>query len=422
VRFAVRRPTQRSASPRSHGMPCRDISSCVDVGMIHMTAGNAFEDRLALTVLRCDTAAFVAPLRGIGGADHLDPPRRLVLEALYQLAPTARKDSPVQTGLAANARSRLFVGTSRRPCHLRDPQVLHSDQIEPSGECCSRLLYPVVSSVDSPSDQPGDGVIRPTPSVRAGLGPSQPPLQKRKPSDLLRTRLGRLEEFTCGKCRRHPHATIDTDDCIVPRRGDDGRDCGEGNMPPPGSVKGDSVRLGSWGLSTPSELDPADLRHAYGARIPAQTFDMMRAQRDDPESLGPSRFPPGRSTMCPLEVVGKGLAEVPQCLLLNHLWPLSEPVTGCTRLCQLASLLKVSRGCLTIWPPIAVLFDGQVPYETCVSTELEQPDRLRRRRRKAESGHIRNCRIERRQFRVRRLSSAFGDVESESQRISVLYE
>src|SRR6266571_7886188 len=62
LRFAVHRPGNPVASPRSHGVPRRDVPRRVHVRVAGVTAGSAPEDGLALTRVLVHLPARRAPL------------------------------------------------------------------------------------------------------------------------------------------------------------------------------------------------------------------------------------------------------------------------------------------------------------------------------------------------------------------------
>jgi hypothetical protein len=57
LRFAVHRPGNPVASPRSHRMPCGDVSGRIHVSVQRVTASHAAEQGLALATARCDVPA-----------------------------------------------------------------------------------------------------------------------------------------------------------------------------------------------------------------------------------------------------------------------------------------------------------------------------------------------------------------------------
>jgi len=80
LRFAVHWPGNPVASPRSHGVPRRDVPGRVHVCVVGETAGRAHEARLVLTRLRIHMPARRAPLTRKRGSDLLHPAGCLVLQ------------------------------------------------------------------------------------------------------------------------------------------------------------------------------------------------------------------------------------------------------------------------------------------------------------------------------------------------------
>ena len=101
MRFAVHGPGNPVASPRSHGVPRRDVDGRVHVRVAGETAGRAQEARLALARLPIHVPARRAPLARERGSDLLHPAGGLVLQPADQQPPAGPQDLPVQPGLLA---------------------------------------------------------------------------------------------------------------------------------------------------------------------------------------------------------------------------------------------------------------------------------------------------------------------------------
>src|SRR6266700_5384963 len=155
VRFAVHRPGCPVASPRSHGVPRRDVDGRVHIRVAGETAGRAPEPRLALTRVPVHLPARRAPLAREHGSDLLHPAGGLVLQAADQQAPPRTQDAPVQPGLLPDVPAWALPRAPRRPGHLRDLQVLDPDQVEPAREVRAGLLRPVLTPVRLAGLQPG---------------------------------------------------------------------------------------------------------------------------------------------------------------------------------------------------------------------------------------------------------------------------
>jgi hypothetical protein len=92
--------------------------------------------------------------------------------------------------------------------------------------------------------------------------------------------------------------------------------------------------------------------------------------------------------MAAVEEVPHGLSEIPQRLLLHLLGPGRQPGIFGADLSQLRRLLVVSRGSAP-WPPILLLFDGQVPHEAGMPAMFHQHRLLSRCWQQSEPRHTR---------------------------------
>ena len=93
MRFAVHGPGYPVASPRSHGVPRRDVPGRVHVSVASKTAGRAHEARLALARLRVRVPARRATLAREMRLDLLHSSWSLFLQAANQQSPTDRRIS-----------------------------------------------------------------------------------------------------------------------------------------------------------------------------------------------------------------------------------------------------------------------------------------------------------------------------------------
>ena len=168
MRFAVHGPGNPVASPRSHGVPRRDVDGRVHVRVAGETAGGAPEDGLTLTRLRIHLPARRAPLARERGSDLLDPARGLVLQPAYQQTPPGPQDPPVQPGLGPDVPARVLPRPPRQPGHVLDLQVLDPDHVEPPRDARGHLLGPVLAPVTVPGAQPGDRVPDPAAAFEPG--------------------------------------------------------------------------------------------------------------------------------------------------------------------------------------------------------------------------------------------------------------
>jgi hypothetical protein len=345
LRFAVHWPGNPEASPRSHGVPRRDVPGCVYVSVERETAGHAGEESLALATLRGDVPAGRAALARKRGIDPLYPAGGLVLQALDQQSPTGPQDLTIQPGFLADVSTRCLNGSLSRARHLADFETLNANHIKATRQIGAGLLGPVLTRIRFTCLEAADGQLHASAAARAASGSCQLALKAAEPALPRGTKLGHDKQFT----RRHGcgdgYAAIDADGAARVRPWDRLRDCGEGDMPAAGPVPGNTVGPGCGNGSGPAEAHPSCLWHPYFAGLPAQPPDMPRLDRHDPEPFVAACLAPRGPAVGPGEKARRGLGEVPQCLLLDHL------ATG-----------------------------AQVPHVTCLRTMLQQHRLLGKRR------------------------------------------
>ena len=177
MRFAVHWPQQPGASPRSHGMPCRDVPGRIHISIAREPAGSAREDRLALAVLCRHVPARATALRRVCGANLLYSSWSLVLQSTHQHSPAASEHAPVQSGLLAYSPTRLARRASRGTGHAGDAQVLDADHIETASQVSRGLLDPVLAPIGLADLEPGDGQLHSGASGRPSAGTGQLALQ-----------------------------------------------------------------------------------------------------------------------------------------------------------------------------------------------------------------------------------------------------
>jgi hypothetical protein len=124
LRFAALRPGSPEASPRSHGVPRRDVPGRIHISVAGETAGRAHEVRLALTRLPVHMPARRAPLACESGFDLLHPAGCLLFQSAHQQAPSGSEDAPVEPGLLADVPSWVLGSAFRGSGHVPDLEVL----------------------------------------------------------------------------------------------------------------------------------------------------------------------------------------------------------------------------------------------------------------------------------------------------------
>src|SRR5450631_1525564 len=179
--LAVHGPGCPVASPRSHGVPRRDVPGRVHVRVAGEGAGRAHKARLALTRLWVHVPARRAPLAGVVRRDLLDPAGGFVLQAADQQSPARPQDLPVEAGLLADVPAGIAGRSPGGAGHVPDLEVLDPDHVEPARDVGAGLLGPVLAPVRLAGFQPGDRVPDPPAAVRAAPGAGELTLQPQHP-------------------------------------------------------------------------------------------------------------------------------------------------------------------------------------------------------------------------------------------------
>ena len=383
MRFAVHWPGSPVASPRSHGVPSRDVPSCVQVSIADEAAGRAGEARLALARLRIHAPARRASLARKMRLYPLDPSARLILQPAHQQAPSRPQDLAVESGLGTD----VPAGIPRRPPgragHISDLQVLDVDHVESAGDIRGYLLHPVLTPVGLPSTEPGYGMLYPRAAVRTALTPGELAFQAPHTPLLPHGQAGSVQQFAGGQCRGYGHAAVDAYGLAVTRCGNGSWNGGEGDMPSLRTVHGDPIRPCASGyLARPAESHPASFGYPDCAGLPAQPTHLLRLDGDDSEPLVAACLPPRGSPSRVFWIQGScpGLREVSQRLLLHHLGALREPRELCAGGGELPALLQVARPTRAARAPVRVLLDRKIPHVPGVAAVVPQDDLLRGRR------------------------------------------
>ena len=213
MRFAVLRPGSPEASPRSHGVPRRDVPSRIHVSVAGVAAGHAAEQGLALA--RCPLRCARTP--SSAGSCTQDcifstQPGALSSRRLTSRPQPRPQDAPVQPGL--------------RPGH--------SGPVPPAVPLAVRVMFVISEILDTDHVEASRRCrcwsSRPSPYVCRSGGPSagrwQPRTRPRRfeprraRASLRSSRRSRLllphgkaegvQELTRRQGRRHRHAPVDT--------------------------------------------------------------------------------------------------------------------------------------------------------------------------------------------------------------------
>jgi hypothetical protein len=371
--FAVHRPGSPDPSPRSHGISCRDVSGRVQIRVASKTARPAAEDGLALARSSVDRSARAAALRRECWVYSFDATGSLFLKPALEEAPAGGKDLPVQAGLPGDSSSRLPEGALDRTGHVADVQVLDTDQVKPPGEVRAELLAPISTGVDLASPELRDSKLDPGAALRSTLTSRKLALEQLKPSLAARTQSLNFEQFARRKRCTRGDTSIQGHDFTRPWAGDRARDDGECDVPASGAVERYPVGLHpSRHWPRPSKPDPARLGDPDFPGAPIQSADVSRPNCDNPESIAaPGLSPPGPSMRTGEEML-HGLGKVPQRLLLDHLASVAQPSMFRAGRSQLPALLHVSRRAPASGTPPRLLFDGQVPDESCLGAVVSE--------------------------------------------------
>jgi len=391
LRFAVHRPGNPVASPRSHGVPRRDVPGRVHVSVDLKAAGAAPESRLALSRFRVAVPAARTGLRGVRRTYPLDPPGGLIFKTAYQQPPAGPQDSPVEPALLADIPARVLSCAFGRPGHVLDLKVLDSDHVKTPSDIGAGFLRPVFASAGFAGAQPGEGLLQLPATIRTPLSASEFTLQAPQSLLLPRYQARRRQQCTRRQGRGHHHAPIDPYRSAVAWTRDGlGNRC-EGNVPAPGAVKGYTVGLHSiWHRPGPTKPQPPSLRDPDVADLTGRAAQVpLRAAPHDPKSLVPPGLAPPRSPgrVLPVEERDHRLGKVPQRLLLHRLGACSQPRVFRPSLGELSALHQIAGSTLASQAPVRVLLDRKIPHVAGVRAVIPQHRFLGGRREQPVPGH-----------------------------------
>ncbi len=390
MRFAVHRPGIPVASPRSHGVPRRDIPGRVNVSIVGEVAGYATEEDLALAALRCDEPACRTSLACVCGTNLLNPSWRLILQTPHQQSPSGAMDASVESSFCPDMPTRIFYGALGGAGHSFDVEVLDPDQVEPAHQTGACLLDPVFAPVCLASPELRDSGLYFPAAVRCAIPAGELALQAHQPCGLIRRKARHTEQFSGGQGSRHRHAPVDPGNLPVARRRYHIGNAGESDMPPSSAVTRDPIRLHFSRHGTrPAEPHPARLWDPDLADIAGDSADipLPAAFTHDTKSLVSPCLSPRREPMRSPEEVRHGLCEVPQCLLLHHLAAVAQPRVFRARCGELSALFQVTWRAIPPRPPVRMLLDRQVPYIPGMGAVLCQDRFLLRSRSHAIPAH-----------------------------------
>ncbi len=391
MRFTVRRPAGAEVSPCCHRPSGGDIACRVDVGVARSCgAGLALEHRLALAVSGSDMPAHRATLRRVGRRDLLDPPVGFVLQPCGEQTPTAAADATIKPAFLGHSVSGLLDSSARAARHGPHIEAFDPNRVEPARDIGGQLLDPILSSGGLFGFQFRDRQLRAGSPIRTTLRAGQPLLQNPQPNSLTAAHARDVEQLPRGQGRRHRDPAVDTDYRAITWASDGLRDGGERDMPAPHPVTGNSVGLHPVRhRARQAKSHPADLGHPHPPDTPVAPLDVMRLDRNLPESLVHTGFAPPRAPVGAVEEVAHRLSEIPQRLLLHRLRTGRQPrVFGAYR-GQLRTLLVIARRPAARLP-MSLLLDRQIPHIPSMAAMLSQNRRLLSSRKQPISRHTEN--------------------------------
>ena len=393
MRFAVHRPGNPVASPRSHGVPRRDVPSRVYVSIAGITAGGALEDGLALARIPVHLSARRALLARVRGDDLLHSAGSFLLQATDKQAPSRPHNASIKTGLLADVAARFLPCASSGSGHVPDLEVFYPDQVKPARNVCTGLFGPVLASIGVAGAQPGDRMFHPCTALRLAPCAGQLPPQPSQPLSLRAGEADRVQQLSSRQGRRHRHTSVDAHRLPVTGSWDRAWNERKADMPSPGMIQGYPVRLRAGRhAARPAKPHPPCLRDADLAHISRQTpcIPMLAAPAHDSESLIPIGLAPRRppSRILQVEEESQGVGEIPQRLLLHRLTACGQPVMFGPGLSELPTLLQIARGALAARPPVRMLLNSEVPHVASMGAVIPQYRFLGGRGQQAIPGHM----------------------------------
>jgi hypothetical protein len=391
LRFTVRRPASAEVSPCCHRPSGGDVACCVDVGVAGpFIAGDALENRLALTVFWRDVPVVRASLRRISCRDEFKTPLGLVFEPGNQQSPSLAADLAVEAPFLRDVGTRAFGSAARRAGHRAHLQVFDVDCVEAARHIGGSFFHPVTATICFPGAQPRDRQLRVCPPVRAALCSGQAPLQPAQSLRFAGTKARGVEQLPAGQRSRGGHAAINTHHAAITRSRHWFGDGGKRDVPASGAIQSDAVGLHGVGYGAgPTKPHPTDLGYPYLPVAAAEPLEVPSFESDLAESFMCAGFAPRRATMAAVKKVAHRLGEIAQCLLLHSLRPGRQPVVFGPGRGQLGKLLVVP-GRLSTWLPVLLLLDGQIPHEPGMATVFGHCNCLIRTGKQPKPAHTNN--------------------------------
>jgi hypothetical protein len=326
LRFTVHRPPHGEVSLCWHRPPGGDVAGSVHVGVARPHfAGDARENRLALAVFGRDVPTLGASLRRVRGGDPLHAPRGFVVEAGYRPTPCLMSDRPIEGPLLGDPNTWMCKRASRRARHRPHVEALHPNSVEPARQISCSLLQPVPSSIYFAGFESGDRQFGALSAIGAALGSRKASLEAAQPNLLAGRQARGMQQLSSGQCHRHHHPAVDANYAAILRPRDRVGDVRECDMPAPGPITGDAVRLHTRGHGLrPTESDPSSLWRPHACITPIEPFDLVRPEANLPKALIYAGLAPRRTTMSASEEILRSLSEIPRRLLLHRRRPATD--------------------------------------------------------------------------------------------------
>ena len=203
----------------------------------------------------------------------------------------------VQSALLRNTHTGLLGSSARSAGHRPHVKGLDPDRVETARDVSCDLFDPVLSPVGLTRFQLRDRLFRSCAPVGTPLAAREPLLQHLQPLGLTPGKTRDMQQLTGGQRRRYGRAAVDADHTAVVRTGDRVGDVDEGDMPAPGPIAGDPVRLDTIGhRPRQAKSHPSHLGHPYPTDAAVQPLNVMWFYRDLPKPFVHAGLAPRRAS------------------------------------------------------------------------------------------------------------------------------
>jgi hypothetical protein len=378
LRFTVRRPASAEVSRCCRRPSGGDVACGVDVGVARApAAGDALEDRLALTVFRRDMPTVGASLRRVRRRDRFKPPRGLQLQPGHQQSPPLAADLTVEAPFLRDVSPRTFTTPARRAGHRTLRHI------------GGGLLHPVTAPIGFARAQPRNRPLRSCSPVRSASRPAQTVLQSPQPLDLTNTKARNPQQLPARPRNRDRHPAMHTHDAATAGSRDRFRDGRKSDVPALRSIQTDAVGLRRGGdVAGPPKPHPPDLRYPY-LPVAAQPLDMAQFEPDLPKSLVRAGLTPRRVPVGAVKKLRITWAKSRNACCRTVCDPAASQSYSARDRGQLGTLLVVA-GRLAARLPVPLPLDRQIPHKPGMTTVSGQRCRLLRTGKQPKPAHSDN--------------------------------